>query len=126
MRNVIAVALTVAVAAVSVSEAKTEGLVPCDDRAAGFVEDLSDDSKGSSAGEVIVSFLDLPGLSMGWGFQIAAELDVDGYSDLALPLDFIVKYSVYVLLNAGLVFGIAVPIYLPKKWWPSLIEAKAL
>jgi hypothetical protein len=59
------------------------------------------------------------------GAQVAAEFDVDGHSDLALMLDVIVKYSVYVLLNAGLVFAIAVPIYLRRKWWTSLSEAKA-
>jgi hypothetical protein len=51
------------------------------------------------------------------GSQVAAQFDVDGHSDLALALDVIVKYSVYVLLNAGLVFAIAVPIYLRRKWW---------
>jgi len=60
------------------------------------------------------------------GSWVAAELDVEGYSNWAVPLDLIVKYSVYVLLNAALVFGIAVPIYLRRKGWPRLIEAKAL
>jgi len=46
-------------------------------------------------------------------------------SDLAFSLDVIVKYSVYVLLNAGLVFAVAVPIYLRKKWWASLTEPKS-
>jgi hypothetical protein len=50
------------------------------------------------------------------GSQVSAELDVDGHSDLAITLDVIVKYSVYLLLNAGLVFAIAVPIYLRRKW----------
>ena len=50
------------------------------------------------------------------GSWVSAELDVDGYSDLALSLDFIVRYSVYVLLNAGLVFAVAVPIYMRRKW----------
>jgi hypothetical protein len=59
------------------------------------------------------------------GSQVAAEFDVEGHSDLAFTLDVIVKYSVYVLLNAGLVFAVAVPIYLRRKWWPSLIELKA-
>ena len=53
------------------------------------------------------------------GSWIAGELSVDGHSDLAFTLDVIVKYSVYVLLNAGLVFSAAVPIYLRKKW-PAL------
>jgi len=53
------------------------------------------------------------------GSQVAAEFDVDGHSDLAFTLDVIVKYSVYVLLNAVLVFAVAVPIYLRKKW-PTL------
>jgi hypothetical protein len=60
------------------------------------------------------------------GSQVAAQFDVDGHSDLAFTLDVIVKYSVYVLLNAGLVFAIAVPIYLRRKWWTSLIGSKAL
>ncbi|HWO38407.1 MAG TPA: hypothetical protein VNO32_57275 [Candidatus Acidoferrum sp.] len=58
------------------------------------------------------------------GSQVAAEFDVDGHSDLALTLDVIVKYSVYVLLNAGLVFAIAVPIYLRRRWWPRLVAPK--
>jgi hypothetical protein len=49
---------------------KADGLVPCDQRSAGFVEDLSDDSKTPSRGEVALSYLDLPGLFIGWGLQI--------------------------------------------------------
>lgn len=56
------------------------------------------------------------------GSQLAAQLDVDGYSDWAITLDFVVKYSAYVLLNALLVFAVAVPIYLRKKW-PALFAA---
>jgi hypothetical protein len=59
------------------------------------------------------------------GAQVAAQFDVDGHSDLAFALDVIVKYSVYVVLNAGLVFAVAVPIHLRRKWWPSLIEPEA-
>jgi len=55
--------------------AMADGLQPCDSHAAGFVEDLSDDSKGSNASEAITSFLDLPGLSIGWGFQIVHSQD---------------------------------------------------
>jgi hypothetical protein len=58
------------------------------------------------------------------GSAVAAQFDVDGHSDLAFTLDVIVKYSMYVLLNAGLVFAIAVPIYLRRKWWSSLIGPK--
>jgi hypothetical protein len=57
------------------------------------------------------------------GSQVAAEFDVDGHSDLAFALDVIVKYSVYVLLNAVLAFAVAVPIYLRRKWWPSLTSS---
>jgi hypothetical protein len=60
------------------------------------------------------------------GSWMSAELDVDGHSDLALALDFIGNYSVLALLAAGVVFAVVVPIYLRRKWWPSLIEAKAL
>jgi hypothetical protein len=56
----------------------------------------------------------------------SGELDVDGHSDLAFTLDVLVNYAVYALLNAGLVFAVAVPIYLRGKWWSSLTEAKAL
>jgi hypothetical protein len=59
---------------VSVSRATAVGLQPCDTWAAGFVKDLSDDSKGSSQGEVMLSYLDLPGLSTGWGFQIVRSI----------------------------------------------------
>ena len=62
----------------------------------------------------------LPFVLLGSG--IAAQLDVDGHSDWAIALDVIVKYSAYVLLNAVLVFGIAVPIYLRRNWWSRLIE----
>jgi MFS family permease len=56
----------------------------------------------------------LPFVLLGSG--IAAQLDVDGHSDWAIALDVIVKYWAYVLLNALLVFAVAVPIYLRKKW----------
>ena len=59
------------------------------------------------------------------GSWVAAELDVEGLSDWAIPLDFIVLYGVYVLLNAALVFGLAVPIYLRRKWWPRLTSSIA-
>jgi hypothetical protein len=55
--------------------AMADGLQPCDSWAAGFVKDLADDSKGSSAGEVVLSYLDLPGLSIGWGYQIIHAQD---------------------------------------------------
>jgi hypothetical protein len=61
-----------------------------------------------------------------FGLVAAAQLDVDGHSDLAVALDIFVKYSAYVLVDALLVFAVAVPIYLRRKWWPTLIEAKAL
>jgi MFS family permease len=53
------------------------------------------------------------------GSWVSAELDVDGHSDLAFALDVVVKYSVYVLLNAALVFAVAVPVYLRRKWSTS-------
>jgi hypothetical protein len=60
------------------------------------------------------------------GSVASAQLDVDGHSDLAISLEFFVKYSAYVLVNALLAFAVAVPIYLRLKWWPRLIEAEAL
>ena len=63
----------------------------------------------------------LPFVLLGSG--IAAQLDVDGHSNWAIALDVIVKYSAYVLLNALLVFAVAVPIYLRKRW-SSLIELR--
>ncbi len=56
------------------------------------------------------------------GSAVSAQLDVDGHSDLAFTLDFIVKYSVYALLTAGLVFAVIVPIYLRRKWWPTFMQ----
>jgi hypothetical protein len=56
-------------------KAAADGLQPCDSRSAGLAEDLSDDSKDSSAGEVVLSYLDLPGLWTGWGFQIVRSGD---------------------------------------------------
>jgi hypothetical protein len=49
---------------------EADGLVPCDQRSAAFAEDLSDGSKALSGGEVVLSYLDLPGLQVGWGLQI--------------------------------------------------------
>lgn len=51
-------------------KAVADGLQPCDSRSASLVQDLADDSKDSSPGEVMLSYLDLPGLWTGWGFQI--------------------------------------------------------
>jgi hypothetical protein len=56
------------------------------------------------------------------GSQVAAQLDVDGHSDLAFTLDFIGKYSALALLGVGVVFAGIVPIHLRRKWWSSLIE----
>ena len=53
------------------------------------------------------------------GSWVSAEFDVDGHSDLAFALDVVVKYSVYVLLNAALVFAVEVPVYLRRKWSTS-------
>jgi hypothetical protein len=55
------------------------------------------------------------------GSWVSADLSVDGHSDLAFTLDVIVEYAVYVLLNAGVVFAVAVPIYLRRKWAASPI-----
>jgi hypothetical protein len=75
MHKLVPLALVIILVAGPMHLAAADGLQPCDSRAAGLVEDLSDDSKGSSAGEVILSFLDLPGLSIGWGFQIVHSQD---------------------------------------------------
>jgi hypothetical protein len=75
MRPIIALALAISLTAASIITAKADGLVPCDSRSAGLVEDFSDDSKDSLAGEVVLSYLDLPGLSIGWGLQIVRSND---------------------------------------------------
>jgi hypothetical protein len=75
MRKAPFVALAIALMVFSVSKARAEGLQPCDRWAVGFVKDLADDSKGSSPGQVMLSYLDLPGLSIGWGFQIIQAQD---------------------------------------------------
>jgi hypothetical protein len=75
MRNAPFVALAIALTVVPVSKARADGLQPCDSWAAGFVKDLADDSKGSSTGQVVLSYLDLPGLRTGWGFQIVRSGD---------------------------------------------------
>jgi len=59
------------------------------------------------------------------GSWIAGELSVDGHSDLAFTLDFIVKYSVLALLTAALVFAVVVPIYLRRKWRPASMSSIA-
>ena len=69
------IALTIVLIASPFFEALADGLQPCDSRSARFSEDLSDDSKGSSPGQVMLSYLDLPGLSTGWGFQIVRSHD---------------------------------------------------
>ena len=63
-------ALGIVLGAAPVLPTMADGLVPCDSRSAGFAEDLADDSKRSRPGEVVLSYLDLPGLQTGWGFQI--------------------------------------------------------
>ena len=70
MRALFLSALVIGLALSSVMTAKANGLVPCDSRSAGLVEDLSDDSKAPSPGEVVLSYLDLPGLQIGWGLQL--------------------------------------------------------
>src|SRR5580704_14058139 len=70
MRALFLFALVIGLALSSVMTARANGLVPCDSRSAGFVEDLSDDSKAPSPGEVVLSYLDLPGLQIGWGLQL--------------------------------------------------------
>jgi Na+/serine symporter len=50
------------------------------------------------------------------GSQVAAQLDVDGHSDLAPMLDLLVKYSQVALFVALVVFAVVVPIYLRKRW----------
>jgi hypothetical protein len=62
-------ALVIVLVLSPVVTAKANGLVPCDSRSAGFVEDLSDDSKGPSRGDVVLSYLDLPGLWIGGAYR---------------------------------------------------------
>jgi hypothetical protein len=75
MRVLLRITLVIVIVVAPVITAKADGLVPCDSRAQGFVKDLSDDSKGSSPGQVMFSYLDLPGLSIGWGSQIVHSHD---------------------------------------------------
>jgi hypothetical protein len=75
MRKAPFVALVITMMVVSVSRATADGLQPCESWVAGFVKDLSDDSQGSSSGQVMLTYLDLPGLSTGWGFQIVRSKD---------------------------------------------------
>ena len=70
MRALFLSALVIGLALSPVMSAKPSGLVPCDGRSEGFVEDLSDESKVPSRGEVVLSYLDSPGLQVGWGLQI--------------------------------------------------------
>jgi hypothetical protein len=70
MRALFLFASVIGLALSSVMTARANGLVPCDSRSAGFVEDLYDDSKAPSRGEVVLSYLDLPGLQIGWGLQL--------------------------------------------------------
>lgn len=41
------------------------------------------------------------------------------HSSVAFALDVVVKYSVFVLLSAALVFAIVVPVYLRRNWSAS-------
>jgi MFS family permease len=61
-----------------------------------------------------VGLILLPFILIGW--QVAAQLDVDGHSDLAVTLDFIAKHSMFALLGAAFVFAVIVPIYLRRRW----------
>jgi len=70
VRKLFQLALVILLGAPPMHFAMADGLQPCDSWAVGFVKDLSDDSKGSSPGQVMLSYLDLPGLWTGWGFQI--------------------------------------------------------
>jgi hypothetical protein len=70
MAKLLGVALTIVLLASPTIEAVADGLQPCDSRAASLAEDLSGDPKDSSPGEVVLSFMDLPALRAGWGFQI--------------------------------------------------------
>jgi hypothetical protein len=64
-----ALAFAIVFGSASIHLAIAEGLQPCDSRSAGLAEDLSDNLSGSRPGEVVLSYLDLPGLSTGWGFS---------------------------------------------------------
>lgn len=68
MRNWLLLAATITLAVSPTIGAAAEGLQPCDSHAAAFVEDLSDDSKSGSRGEVVLSFMDLPALLAGVGW----------------------------------------------------------
>ena len=58
-------ALGIVLGSAPIRLAIAEGLQPCDGYAAGLVKDLADDSEGSSPGQVMLSYLDLPGLWTG-------------------------------------------------------------
>jgi hypothetical protein len=70
-----------------------------------------------------VGLILLPFVLIGW--QVAAQLDVDGHSDLAFTLDFIAKHAVLALLGVGAVFAVVVPIHLRRNWGSNLIGPKA-
>ena len=67
-----------------------------------------------------VGLILLPFVLIGW--QVAAQLDVDGHSDLAVTLDLIAKYSMFALLAAGFVFAVIVPIHLRRNWMPAIMN----
>ena len=64
-----------------------------------------------------VGLLLLPFLLL--GSLVSAELDVNGHSGVAFALDVVVKDSVFVMLTAALVFAVAVPVYLGRRWSTS-------
>ena len=55
---------------------------------------------------------------------LSAQLEVDGYSNWALPLGLIVKFSSTVLFVAWIVISITVPIYMRRRVW--LYRAKSM
>ena len=54
------------------------------------------------------------------GFQVSAQLSLDGYSILASVLAFLTRYALIALFAAWVVFSVAVPIYVRRVVWPML------
>ena len=54
------------------------------------------------------------------GFQVSAQLSLDGYSILASALAFLTRYALIALFAAWVVFSVAVPIYVRRVVWPML------
>jgi hypothetical protein len=57
------------------------------------------------------------------GYQVSAQLFLDGHSSLGSVFAFLTKYALIALFAAWVIFSVAVPIYVRRVVWPMLPTA---